>query len=352
MSQNHLMLRLNRLRHPSEWGYKGEALSFFFLKKGVGCHVSGFGEQRISPGEVMILPGAGGGKISVSEQGEIVFWVFSLCLEHLFPLFAGHEISLLRDVTENLKAPKLYPASHPVAVQCHQLLGEVPPQFGLDHRSRLLRVAALILSEEFKTAQRQHTGFVRVEEHLLEVFEKLPANELLTLSVGELAGKFGCSRRHLNRLFHQYFGLSVATLRMQMRLSKAVALLRDPSAKVINVAEQCGFNHLGLFNTCFKRRFGTSPGRWRKLSSQAETPSSSLGLKIDGASCPLCAWNDRLKEPHSAALINEGADPERGDRAFADESVLQECLPDEALGIQAIKMQAELSGQNAVRIRP
>src|ERR1019366_4324749 len=106
------------------------------------------------------------------------------------------------------------------------------------------------------------------------VFEKLSATELVGLSVPELAGKFGCSRRHLNRLFHQHFGISVAALRMEMRLLKAISLLRDPDAKVINVAEQCGFNHLGLFNTCFKRRFGTSPGHWRKASIQAADASA------------------------------------------------------------------------------
>jgi AraC-like DNA-binding protein len=55
---------------------------------------------------------------------------------------------------------------------------------------------------------------------------------------------------------------------MEMRLLKAISLLRDRDAKVINVAEQCGFNHLGLFNTCFRRRFGTSPGQWRKAASE------------------------------------------------------------------------------------
>jgi hypothetical protein len=72
---------------------------------------------------------------------------------------------------------------------------------------------------------------------------------------------------------------------MEMRLLKAISLLRDANAKVINVAEQCGFNHLGLFNTCFKRRFGTSPGQWRKSTVKAV---SSLPRKLENKqSCPL-----------------------------------------------------------------
>ena len=105
--------------------------------------------------------------------------------------------------------------------------------------------------------------------------------------------KFSVSRRHLNRLFHHHYGISVSALRMELRLSKAVTLLRDPDAKVINVAEQSGFNHLGLFNTCFKRRFGTSPGRWRKMRVEIGTQAADLpGREL---TCPfhsngLCHW--------------------------------------------------------------
>jgi AraC-like DNA-binding protein len=83
-------------------------------------------------------------------------------------------------------------------------------------------------------------------------------------------------------------------LRMEMRLLKAVTLLRDPNAKVINVAQECGFNHLGLFNASFKRRFGTSPGLWRNQSRTAEPglAASSLSRQLcalgTAGLCPLC----------------------------------------------------------------
>jgi AraC-like DNA-binding protein len=194
-------------------------------------------------------------------------------------------------MTEGFKGTKWYGASSPLARECHRLLAKVPPQFNLDHRSRLLRVVAAILGVEFKTAQPHRVGFVRAEEHLIQVFEKLSANELLSLSVGELAARFGCSKRHLNRLFHKHFGFSVAAMRMEMRMLKAASMLRDPDTKVINVAERCGFNHLGLFNTCFKRRFGASPGQWRKLSAQAE--GQSARPVSDSLVCPLRSHVDR-----------------------------------------------------------
>jgi AraC-like DNA-binding protein len=147
-----------------------------------------------------------------------------------------------------------------------------------------------------------------VEAHLVQVFEQLTAEELLSISVGEMAARFNCSRRHLNRLFHQYFGFSVAALRMEMRLLKAVSILRDANAKIINVAEQCGFNHLGLFNTCFKRRFGASPGQWRKLALRGDTqvnPASSEAEAIcplqSKGLCPRAGGVDGLQSPVATA---------------------------------------------------
>jgi hypothetical protein len=66
------------------------------------------------------------------------------------------------------------------------------------------------------------------------------------------------------------------------------------------VAEDCGFNHLGLFNTCFKRRFGTSPGQWRKAAIGVD---SAVAEKPDGmTACPLhvsglCPWSGKLEGP-------------------------------------------------------
>ena len=139
-----------------------------------------------------------------------------------------------------------------------------------------LGIAAFLLAPEFDTARLSRGGFTRAEEQLIQRLEELSGNEILTMPVAKLARKFSCSQRQLNRLFHHCFGVSVAPLRMELRLLRAMALLRDPSAKVTRVAEECGFNHLGLFYECFKRRFGSSPGKWRRRVTGAAPPPVSL----------------------------------------------------------------------------
>jgi AraC-like DNA-binding protein len=295
LGHDFLCLRLVRLKAPDEWASDTEGLCFVFPKGGAGTYAHDSLSRPLSPGDVFVLNTTARAKLRVPASGELLFWWFSVCFEHLFPLLATKEICLLQAVTENFKTAKVYLAASPLADTCHRLLGDVPPQLSLDHRSHLLRIVATILTAEFKSARPAPAGFVRVEEHMSQVFEKLSVPDILNLSVEELAERFSCSRRHLNRLFHQHFGVSVTGLRMEMRLLKAVSLLRDPDAKVINVALQCGFNHLGLFNSCFKRRFGVSPGEWRKQVPDATArPKKPVNIDPDCRlrTIGLCPWAD------------------------------------------------------------
>ena len=291
LAENYLTLRLVRLKRGEAWPIDGQGFFFVLVKGGSGKYLPSSGAQSFLPGDVVLLNSTDGGEIAVAGD-EVVFWCFSVCFEHLIPLFAVGEICLLQNTTENLKGLKLYRASSSLARECHQLVAAAPPQGDMDHRIQVLRIAAVVLAGEFKSARSQRTGFVRMEDHIMQVFEEISSSELLTLSVGDLAHKFSCSRRHLNRLFHQHFGCSVAALRMEMRLLKALSLLRDPGVKIINVAGQCGFNHLGLFNACFKKRFGNTPSQWRKGNSNGEDHLS----RVDAGHpcCPmqfgLCPW--------------------------------------------------------------
>ena len=311
MTPDCLVLRMARLKPTDEWLNSGPDLCFVFPHVGAGKLIAGSLSQSLAAGDVLVLNGAAGGKLGVAKGGEFAFWFFSVSLEHLFPLFGADEISLLRSVADDFKAARQYPASDALARQCHRLLSDAPPPSGLDHRSQLLRIVAAILTVEFKQAHTRRHGFARLETQMVQIFESLTSEEILNLSVGELADKFSCSRRHLNRLFHEHFGFSLASLRMEMRMVKAVSLLRDPDIKIINVAEGCGFNHLGLFNTCFKRRFLKSPGQWRKLNDRFDSPSAvpDSGLVRTSSLKSSDSRNGRLDdEPptsHAAQVVRE-----------------------------------------------
>jgi len=311
--EEHFSLCLTRIKPAEVWNFKGEGLAILIFKAGMSAFIADHATIKTAPGDVLILTQGTRGRLSVSEAKEVVFLNFSLCLEHLFPLFASHEIALLEDVFEGLKNSKLLPAATPLAMEVNRLIEDVLPEYNVVHRSQLLSIAAAILNEEFKTAQQGRAGFIQTEDRVVKVFEKLSTDEFINLSIAELAAKFGCSRRHLSRLSHQYLGRSIAGLKMEMRLMKAVACLRNPQAKIIHVAEQCGFNQLGLFNTCFKRRFGASPGKWRNMNAGKSSilngdknhlvPTSEPG----SARILLSIVNENKKQTHAFSITAPAA---------------------------------------------
>ncbi len=103
MQAQHLTLRLVRLKSPEEWRHQPDGLSFVFPKGGAGKAIVGQLSQRLKAGDVLLLNEGANGRICLVNGEEISFWFFSLALEHLFPLFAGNEISLLQNVFDGLK---------------------------------------------------------------------------------------------------------------------------------------------------------------------------------------------------------------------------------------------------------
>lgn len=281
----HLTLQMVRLKPPEKWVTEPNALWFLFPNGGCGHYVSPSAAHRLSPGDVLVLNPTGKGEVGGDNGSEFAFAFFAASLEDVFPLFGCREISRLQNIYEGLKATRLHGFATALAKECHSLLAGIPPELSLDHRVQLLRVVAALLGVEFRTVQPHLPGFVHAEDHLMQVLESLTTDELMSLSVGELAARFACSRRHLNRLFHQHFGFSVAAMKMEMRLLKAVSLLRDPDVKIITVAELCGFNYLGLFNACFKRRFGVTPSQRRKIMADGHGDSDPRLHR--GPTCPL-----------------------------------------------------------------
>lgn len=295
----YLILKTVQLNPNETWNnVEKNGLLFLFLTCG-GCQfAAGALTQRIRPGDVFIVGPGSGGTLTALDGKQVRFSFFTTSVDRLYPLLSSQEISVLEYVVSEMKRPKWFGATYPVAIECQKLIAEATPEPTLNHRGQLLRIAAALLSSEFKAASNKRLGNAAPDDNLMQIFERLSVDELLNLSVEELADRCNCSRRHLSRLFHQHFRFSVGALKMEIRLLKAVSLLRNPAAKVINVALECGFNHQGLFNTCFKRRFGLSPGQWRKTTVDMEKRVARVEPSVNGCQqlinglCPLALKPD------------------------------------------------------------
>jgi len=312
MTQHSLTLREIRLEPGGVWVVPGGELTFCLPRCGHGVCVCGASTEPLGKGDVVVIAHPTDARLmAASDKCLEVSW-FSIRPEHLYPLFGSSEIVLLHSFLEGFRGLRRYPDGSSETQECHAVVGHVPSACNLDHRSRLLRVAATILSAEFDRVRCQNGTLIPNDTHFSRVIESLSIDDLQGLGIDDLAVRFGCSRRHLNRLFQKHFGVSVADLRREARLLKALCLLRRPQSKIMAVAEECGFNHLGLFNATFRKRFGASPGEvrkeWARLDDGGEEDGAAAGA---GTATPVREmWAfQRLASGHHAS--REHAAPER-----------------------------------------
>lgn len=80
----------------------------------------------------------------------------------------------------------------------------------------------------------------------------------------DLASIVGYSPDHFARLFKHAFHQSPYQYVLARRIERAMAMLRDESLPIAEIAAACGFSNQGHFTTAFKRRTGTTPGAYRK----------------------------------------------------------------------------------------
>lgn len=83
-------------------------------------------------------------------------------------------------------------------------------------------------------------------------------------TIEKLSAEMKCSRRSLERFFHENTGMSPAKYRLQCRLSRAKELLRFSSKSVVEISGDCGFGDQSHFTKVFKDEIGITPGVWRK----------------------------------------------------------------------------------------
>ena len=97
-----------------------------------------------------------------------------------------------------------------------------------------------------------------MEEHLDE-----------PLSIPQLSRRALLSPTAFKAAFRQRYGLAVHAWLRQRRMERAAQLLRGSSLTVLEVAQSVGYSSGSQFTAAFRERYGTSPGKFRKMSKGA-----------------------------------------------------------------------------------
>ncbi len=275
-SNNHESIELRTLQVPARGAWKNEYSAWSLLWIIVGravvrddlrVHVAESGSVAIIPQGVQTSFKGDGHSVQAHLfcfNADRLPCAVSASTRLTFQRLARERVGVLVLPNGNSLAPLLQSLMHhPAPDHFSGVPADKAPQRFSCPCSFMSHVGAVF--EELKAIVGQPGGPTgEAGRKVVNVLVHLSETELQELDVDELARRCGFSRRHLARLVKEQCGSTLAGLMAQTRLDKAADLLRDPERKVVNVAMDCGFKHLGAFSAKFRARFGMTPSDWRK----------------------------------------------------------------------------------------
>lgn len=83
------------------------------------------------------------------------------------------------------------------------------------------------------------------------------------LSLESIAKAMHFTPNYVGTVFKTMRKKSINSYLMQVRMDKACELLRESGSTVNEIAAACGFGSITYFHSCFKKRYGITPGEYR-----------------------------------------------------------------------------------------
>jgi len=261
--ERHLIIEELALRPSGEWKPEAHGWTVVRVAEGAGYCLQGAGARELNPGDTVISGPSAGIILRASQLGIMKLEFFLVLPQYLNGLLTVTEWRQLEDAAKHAAPHVLhFQANDPAAQKFTRIAGQRQRDC-LSSRSAMLQLWASSISG-LLPAHDPMGGGVHLRDRFREFIGKMSESELATRSLSELAGQLHCSERHFSRLFREEFNVSLRSRQTELRLQRARQLLAATNAKIINVAYESGYRHLGLFNQMFKRRFGLTPSAWRQ----------------------------------------------------------------------------------------
>ncbi len=146
------------------------------------------------------------------------------------------------------------------------------PQIGFEAATLLARMLRgrkvprrTMLLEPHGVVARRSTDVLAIEDpEIAQALRMIRARACVGLTVAELLRSCSLSASSLERRFTRLLGRTPKSEIIRVRLQHVVELLAEPSLSLEAVAAQSGFKYPEYLNAVFKKKFGISPGRYRR----------------------------------------------------------------------------------------
>jgi AraC-like DNA-binding protein len=260
----HLAVRELTLLPGGEWTPQMPGWTMIQVGSGNGYWLQPQRNQDLETGTVLVRAPHVQGSIRASQLSGLSLQIFLVDPERLNGLITLSEQRSLAAAEFRVGfSLQILPPRSPVAVRMREVLA-ARNQSGTLFRLQLLQLFVEAFGKELEQEAPLPEAPSDARKRLCEFLNQAPASELLQVGFSDLVQLTRCTPRHLSRVFREVVGMSFREKHAELRLGRACELLAATESKVVDVALESGYQSLSLFNLMFTRRFGISPGRWRR----------------------------------------------------------------------------------------
>ena len=249
-----------------------EEAEFTLILKGQGTYHIELTEYDLEPEDLIFVPPLALHAASVSKDSQFLSetYVFhmnflggnstDICSTRYLQPLAQHEMIL----------PSVIKPEHPAYLSLRKIFGQISnlydggiPGYELALKALLLQMVFLLL--QFKeTAPASDPSNAIHSEKLKTVRDYMELHYMDAIAVSDLAKMCYFSEYHFMRFFKKHMNMTCMEFLNNLRLEKAVELLKDGNASILEVSLSVGFHNLSYFHRAFKKKYRMTPGEFLK----------------------------------------------------------------------------------------
>ena len=114
----------------------------------------------------------------------------------------------------------------------------------------------------------QNQGYAQQTAEEMRQYLKQHLDQKLTIK--QMSQRYCLSHTAFKEYFRRMNGCPFHKWLLQQRMAKAVELLRHSSMSILEIAQSVGYEGVSQFNVVFKRIYGVTPSRYRKMSDTGD----------------------------------------------------------------------------------
>ena len=115
------------------------------------------------------------------------------------------------------------------------------------------------------------------------ILRYISSNYSHKISLEDIAGKIGFHPQYFSSYFKKLFNINFTDYLNNYRVEKSTSMLRNTKDSILNISVACGFNNHKTFSNAFEKRYGMTPGKYRKavLSASQSIEEDNHGEDFD-----------------------------------------------------------------------